>query len=224
MDFIKEVIFVIKQRGLFAFSQLVIAYAIDLLFDKRFGTDTSSWARIEDLSIDSINVNKAEMYQVTRFLPLRKLIISQHFPNNSVFIDLGCGKGRALIIAAQCGIKKLRGVEFSPELCQIAKENIRLYQEKTGNSADFNVSETDVVNYVIQPDENIFFLFNPFDDEIIAKVLQNLSNNLNDHPRKLWIIYHNPVYKQAIDASGLFFPIKDVTYWGSRFVIYQNRQ
>ncbi|MBZ5489392.1 MAG: class I SAM-dependent methyltransferase [Acidobacteriia bacterium] len=43
------------------------------------------------------------------------------------FIDLGSGKGRALLMAAQYGFKRIIGVEFMPELHRVAQENIRKY-------------------------------------------------------------------------------------------------
>jgi hypothetical protein len=45
------------------------------------------------------------------------------------FIDLGSGKGRALLMASAYPFKRIIGVEFMPELHRVAQENIRKYTE-----------------------------------------------------------------------------------------------
>lgn len=39
------------------------------------------------------------------------------------FVDIGCGKGRALILARDLGFKSIIGVEVSQSLCEIARRN-----------------------------------------------------------------------------------------------------
>ena len=41
-----------------------------------------------------------------------------------VFVDYGSGKGRVLMLAADYPFKRIVGVEFSPPLDRIARENI----------------------------------------------------------------------------------------------------
>jgi hypothetical protein len=41
------------------------------------------------------------------------------------FIDLGSGKGRALLLASEFPFQEIIGVELGPELHEIAKKNIR---------------------------------------------------------------------------------------------------
>ena len=60
-------------------------------------------------------------------------------PDDKVFIDIGSGKGRVLLIAAEFGIKEVRGIEFSPVLCEIAKKNISIYKEKTKSKTAFKI-------------------------------------------------------------------------------------
>jgi SAM-dependent methyltransferase len=46
-------------------------------------------------------------------------------PGEFSFVDIGCGKGRALILASQYHFRNLLGVEYSAHLCQAAEENVR---------------------------------------------------------------------------------------------------
>ena len=69
------------------------------------------------------------------------------------------------------------GVEFSAELCAIARQNCAIYGQRTGSKTRYRVIEADVVNYCIDKAENVFFMFNPFDDVIIKKVLDYIRGS-----------------------------------------------
>src|SRR5215472_1458160 len=39
------------------------------------------------------------------------------------FVDLGCGKGRVLLMARELGFGRIIGVEFAPALAKVARRN-----------------------------------------------------------------------------------------------------
>src|SRR5262245_36170867 len=45
-------------------------------------------------------------------------------PTTYCFLDIGCGKGRPLVIASEYGFKELVGVDYSAKLCRVAQENL----------------------------------------------------------------------------------------------------
>ncbi|MDE0519003.1 MAG: hypothetical protein OXH36_05570, partial [Bdellovibrionales bacterium] len=70
----------------------------------------------------------ATYYVPTPIIPFFKLIKSLTLSPSSVFVDYGAGKGRAMILAAESGaFSKIKGLEFSPSLFEIAQENIQSY-------------------------------------------------------------------------------------------------
>jgi SAM-dependent methyltransferase len=138
-------------------------------FDGTFHTETSAIVPLWRLKIPSSNAKFGTRYQTCDpsvfFSALR---VVPEDPRELVFIDLGCGKGRTLILAAQQGFKRVMGVEFSPQLAAIARENIRC----VGVTAE--VLEMDACQFQ-PPDENLFiYLYNPFGDSVIAPVVKNL--------------------------------------------------
>jgi hypothetical protein len=137
-------------------------------------------------------------------------------------VDLGCGKGRILFIASEFGFKEARGVEFAKELCIVARKNCALYQARTGHKTQLKIIESDVTNYEIKPDENVFFLGNPFKGVIISQVLDHIATSLANHPRKVSIIYYNPEEAYAIESRDDFKKVEEISYWGFNFVIYSN--
>jgi len=194
-------------------------------FDIRYGTETSTMVPLNQLTIDSDSKERGYSYAPSKATPLKKFFntIKSQIPADSVFLDLGCGKGKALLVASEFSFKELRGVEFAKELCEIARNNIAAYKTKTGVSCQFQIIESDVINYVINTDENVFFMFNPFDEIILNKVLHNIESSLLIYPRKILIIYYYPINKHVIESSNIFVKSQDLSFGEHNFIVYSNR-
>jgi cyclopropane fatty-acyl-phospholipid synthase-like methyltransferase len=101
--------------------------ALDIAFDLRYGTDTIRCTEMNTLAFQSENKKLATLYQASEPQPLRSIMRKLDLPKDSSFVDLGSGKGRVLLIAAQFGFQRVIGVEFSRELCEIARERKSLH-------------------------------------------------------------------------------------------------
>jgi SAM-dependent methyltransferase len=221
----------IQKRGLLMTAALAVkkvgvacSKIGDRWFDVRHGTDTRRLIELEHLDIASDNKTFGMRYEVTRARPLKKLFARLDLPKDGVFVDFGSGKGRVLMMAAELGFDRIVGVEFSHELCDIARKNLAVFQAKTGLNADIQVMEMDVVDYEIRPVENVFFMFNPFDSEIMKIVVDKISKSVHDHPRKTWLIYQYPECRDAIDANERFELTGRHQWSGCEFLVYENRE
>ena len=212
----------LRSRGLRNTLAILFSYVADYSFDVRYGTDTRSWASLDSIVIDSSNVRHGEMYQPTLALPLERLFRALQLPADTVLVDLGCGKARVLLVAARAGLRTVRGVEFSPQLCRIARRNCLVFSQKTHLATTFEIIEGDVVDYAVRPDDTVFFLYNPFDGQILRRVLANIRASQQAHPRPVWIIYRNAVYSAIIDDTPGFVKAQDYLFWGLDFVVYQS--
>ena len=67
-------------------------------------------------------------------------------------------------MASEFGFKETGGIEFSSLLCDIAVKNCTMYKEKTQTNTNFFIVNSDVLDYRINGDEEVFFFANPFDD------------------------------------------------------------
>ena len=101
-------------------------------FDLKYGTDTGGMIALWNFKIDSPNAVFGVKYQATGEEELAEAIsfLDDH-PQNLTFIDLGCGKGRALLVAARLGFKQVIGVEFAHELAGIARKNLVVMRSPT---------------------------------------------------------------------------------------------
>ena len=211
----------VRQEGFIKLLQGGVTYLYDLYYDYKFGLDTYSWVSKDKLEVeDSINEH-AVKYQATRALSLIRLFKKLKIPDDKVFIDIGSGKGRVLLIAAEFGIKEVRGIEFSPVLCKIAEKNISIYKEKTKSKTAFKIINFDAGEYVFLDDGYVYFMYNPFDEFILKKVLQHISESLVRNKRKILIIYAYPVNRKLIETLMPIQNTKSYKIWGGEFVVYE---
>ena len=135
-------------------------------------------------------------------------------PGQFSFVDLGCGKGRILIIAEQYGFKSVTGVEFSSDLVAVARRNL-----KRVGAHRASVLEGDAADYSFIGGHTVLYLFNPFGLAVMETVLANLSA-VKTHP--LYIIYVNPVCADLFDRCDFlrrhvtFSSEHEIAIWCSR--------
>jgi SAM-dependent methyltransferase len=108
------------------------------------------------------------------------------------FVDLGCGKGRALIIAHQEGFTDLVGVDFSSALCRAARRNL----DRLGVTA--SVLTMDARTFVFPQEPSVVFLYNPFGPGILRDVLRNAASQ---QPRIF--VYVNPLHETVFGRLTL---------------------
>lgn len=168
-------------------------------FDTRFGTNTTSSAMPWDLP--SLACAGAEVYHYETLPSSAIQSAIETVPANFseyVFIDLGCGKGRALLVAAQFAFVRVVGIELSCELAAIVNINIDRYRAVEPGGADIEVHVCDVLAYEFPPQPLVLFLFNPFGAATLRRVCSNLAQSLHRNPRRAYLIYVNPLHQRVI--------------------------
>jgi predicted RNA methylase len=112
-------------------------------------------------------------------------LIKKPVPKNC-FVDFGSGKGAAIIHAKKLGFKKTIGVEFAKELHECAVKNI----EALGLRDVASLYE-DATNYQLPNDISVIYFFNPFDEVVMDKVMQNIMQQKSEFENDVYIIYGN---------------------------------
>jgi SAM-dependent methyltransferase len=136
-------------------------------------------------------------------------------PAEGRFVDFGCGKGRALVLALDYGFDHVIGIEYGAELHRYAERVLARYGRRTG-SRRADVLLADAGRYRVSPLDRVFYLFNPFDAEVLAEVLSNLETSLVADPRDAWLIYANPVHGCLIDRSPVWSIVGERRFAGGR--------
>jgi len=164
-------------------------------FDRRNGTNTGKIEPLWKLAIDSPNLRFGVRYQPTGEDELKEALNFLHEDlRRFIFIDLGCGKGRALLVAYNLGFKQVIGVEFARELADIARTN--LAKLRISNA---RVMHADAGGFKFPDSDMVVYLYNPFSNQVMGSVIANLSRCRS---RRRYVIYNNPVCAKALDSSG----------------------
>lgn len=220
MNLLKSIISNFREKGI-ARTLTIIAYRmLDFQFDLKYKTDTTSKIFLEKLNISSENKSRGNPYQPTMARPFNRLMGKILLPADSVMVDFGCGKGRVLLLAVLGGVRRAVGVEFSAELCEIARKNVKIVEKQVGRKLQIEIVEADVAHYNINDEQNIFFLFNPFDECILNKVIGNILKSLRRRERKILLIYYNPIYQHAIERH--FTKKGKYLIAGEEYLLYGN--
>lgn len=212
----------IRSKGITGFADFMFSFCTDYLFDLRYGTNTGGRIPPSQFKTCSSNVRHSVRYQASKARPLKLLLQRLSLPRDCVFVDVGSGKGKALLIASGFGFKRLIGVEFSRDLCEISRSNIKIFKEKTGCQADISAVESDIDEYDIKNDENIFYLYNPFDEIVMQKFLEKIKRSIDNYERKIWLIYHIAEHDDIAAESKLFWRATQYTLGGTEFIVYES--
>lgn len=169
-------------------------------FDDEFGVDTSGSIQPKDLGVPE--PDQSIVFESTDPVLFRAMITGLHLRYQEfTFIDLGSGKGRALLMASRFPFKRIIGVEWSEQLHRTALQNVRIYRGPK-QCAMVESVHMDVREFPIPPEPSVFFLFHPFKEQVMAEVLGNIRASLESRPRKVVIVYYNPRLGKLLDAAG----------------------
>ena len=172
-------------------------------FDQEFGTDTDGVVPLWKLQIESPHREQGVRYQASAPDFIRAAIESLPIaPADFVYVDIGSGKGRTLLVASEYPFRRVIGVEFSSELNAIATENIRRYPGVRRRCADVSSVCADASTWEFPTENTVLFLYNPFGERVLRRVLGNLRTSLARHPRDVYIIYSHPILAHLLDDSG----------------------
>ena len=108
------------------------------------------------------------------------------------FIDLGCGKGRALLAASDLGFSQILGIEISPRLATIARTN-------TARHPAVTVLTQDATTVVYPTAPLLIFLYHPFLAPVLRRTLTNLLRQTSGSTRPIYILFANPSYDRLLN-------------------------
>jgi hypothetical protein len=188
-------------------------------FDIRFNVDTSGVVKPTDLTIDSDNYLHAQYYRPTIPSHFRELmdeidISAEHY----TFVDCGSGKGRILLLASEFPFREVIGIEFAEELHRLAEENIRRYNNPSQQCRSIRSICMDVVHYMPPETPLVIYLFDPFGEPIIRRMIENLEGSYRKNPRDIIVLYYRPAQRALFDSSKVFSRMRET----DRYIVYRT--
>lgn len=160
-------------------------------------------------------------YALTSKAALKNMI--RHIPYaGKSLIDIGSGKGGVICYAYELGLSTCTGVEYEEHLHKIAQKNIA----RLGYAPAVSAVRADAREYAAYADFDIYFLFNPFDYDIYADVIdrlvaQNRSASQTRGPK--YLVCYGDANIEAVHATGAFSLLVEerCPYRGNTFRIFE---
>ena len=169
--------------------------------EKKFHIKTTGYDQLKRLEKQGVDISHASIYMPASYRLLEELFSQLDGKSIQHFLDLGCGKGRALCVAAHYGIKKLTGVELSKSLVLDARDNVKRCQQNLPE-VEMQIIHQDAFYFEIDEDVDCIFLFNPFDEFVMEAVHENIQKSLDKKDRKMTILYLNSLHKNIFLSGG----------------------
>lgn len=120
---------------------------------------------------------------------------------NTTFLDLGAGMGRAVLLASEIGFKAVWGVELHPKLAAIAKRNIGVWRAAGREHAPIRIVQGDAVELVLPPGPLVAFLFNPFEAPVLRRLLKAWREQYLRQPRPIDLLYINHEQESVLEST-----------------------
>jgi len=164
--------------------------------EKKYGISTIGLDNLKDI------VPAQDKAHVSTYEPVNyytsEWLFDQLTDTSTGFLDVGCGRGRVLVIAAAYGFNDLTGIDFSQRLCEQARETCTIIDP----AKSVNITVADAREYDIPDTIGVIFLFNPFDETVMTGFIQKVKESLVRKERPLKVLYANPQCKSLwLDAG-----------------------
>jgi SAM-dependent methyltransferase len=198
-----------------------VRYRYHTRFDRKYGVETS---RVESEYLNAVQsdyVAASNFYEATKWREFARMM--EAVPINYgefIFVDAGCGKGRALMFASFFNFKKIIGVEFSEELVEIAKQNMATFSAKTGMRSALEIQCKDVALFDLPDGNLLIYLYNPFHSELMRLFIEKIRRFVERSAFQIYIAYRNPVCAEMFEEE----PILETLTHNQEYSIYRARR
>jgi hypothetical protein len=191
-------------------------------FDQRFGLNTAGTIFNPGLGVTSRNLELCNHYEPCIPECVSEILANLGLPfDDYAFVDLGSGKGTAMIVASTFPFERIVGVEWSSKLAKISRENVHNYRSHWQCCRNSEVIEGDASEYAFPDVPTVVFLYNTFKEDLMRRVLQNLGDSLAANPRPVVVLYYNPVCK-GVFAEADFLRLIEIQQTYPAFAIYKS--
>jgi SAM-dependent methyltransferase len=182
-------------------------------FDAEHGVTTEALMFLGELDPDAIgpSLEFATHYEPTPVAQANALLdASPLAPETTTFVDVGAGMGRVLLLAARRPFRAVAGIDISPALVEIARENLVTVRDPLRRVRDVRVTCADAATYAFPRGDLVVYMYNPFRAPVMETMLANLSSSAEQ--REIVLLYHTAVERDAVDAAAAFELIGDLGF------------
>jgi SAM-dependent methyltransferase len=115
----------------------------------------------------------------------------------TTFVDLGAGMGRAVLLASEMGFREVVGVELHPGLARIARRNLGIWRKAGREPGRMRIVEGDAAEFQLPKGPILVFLFNPFGATVLKRLLKGWRKRVGT----LDLLYVNNEQEWVLEGS-----------------------
>ena len=114
---------------------------------------------------------------------------------------------------------RVDGIELSKEISEIAIRNLTKLKKQR-----WQIFNGDAIAYKDYNAYSMLYLYNPFREEVMRQVVENIHSSISDSEQEMLVIYNNPVCHEVIVKNGVFCKQREYPNgWGDRIFVYSNK-
>lgn len=140
-------------------------------------------------------------YAACQWLPVHRALKDLRPKKSDVFVDLGSGKGKALLIAGRLPYREVIGIEIDKSLAENADQNITTAQPRFRASCVKNIVGS-VLEWPIPNEASVIFIFNPFTGKTFHDALTQVFESYDREPRNIHVVYGYPWEHDWLLSTG----------------------
>ena len=123
------------------------------------------------------------------------------------FVDIGAGKGRALLLASELPFCEVVGVELNAGLVEVAEKNIQLWMQMRRDCAPIRIVLQEATEFEWPGTPLVVYLFSPFGQLVLERLIARLLASYRAHPRPIDLLYVTPEHRSVLDHHEAFEPV-----------------
>jgi SAM-dependent methyltransferase len=173
------------------------------LYDSWNGIETSGQVSLTELDIPDPYKAHAVKYQPVKIVVFLDAMSSLPIRNwgDFAFVDYGCGKGRALLLATRFDFGRIVGIDLSAKLTSIARRNSDRFVGGR-HKPQIDIQTCSSVDAELPSRPSVYFFYNPFDEQVMSETLRCIDELLVEIDCDAYALYINPRYKDVFPAYG----------------------
>jgi SAM-dependent methyltransferase len=126
----------------------------------------------------------------------------------TTFVDIGSGMGRMALLAARRPFRTIVGVEISPALHEVAKENLARTDRSAFACKDVRLVRADAASYALPRGMLAVYLYNPFRAEVLAPLADRIAARADG----AFVVYHTPLERAVFDDDPRYERAADLGF------------
>ena len=169
--------------------------------DRLYGVDSSGIVPVEKLGVDPRVARHMSPYAGSQPSIVRRAIATLPDLEEHCFIDLGCGKGRPLVVASEFPFRRIVGVELAQDLVAVAHRNAAEIRRRFPARPPIEVVADDATRFPLPDGKVVLFIYHSFDAQFLFRVVAAAEVTLAGSLQHLFVVYYNPIWGAVLDRS-----------------------